>query len=126
MPTRPHNPCSTPGCVSRAPTGGRCETCRSRRRTIMDAQRGTSTERGYDAAWRATRLDYLTRHPWCRLCGHVATVADHHPTSRRDLVTAGVPDPDTDHRLRPLCDRCHRTETARNQPGGWNRYPRNT
>lgn len=50
----------------------------------------------------------------------MATVADHHPTSRRELLTQGVTDPDADHRLRPLCTTCHNRETARNQPGGWN------
>jgi hypothetical protein len=48
-------------------------------------------------------------------------VPDHHPRSRRELIAAGVADPDADEYLRPLCAPCHNPETARNQPGGWNR-----
>lgn len=58
----------------------------------------------------------------CVIC-HVerSTVADHWPTSRRHLVEQGVTDPDAPSRLRGLCASCHGTETAREQPGGWNR-----
>lgn len=122
MPTRPRAPCTTPGCGTPTPGGGRCETCRGRKRADTDRIRGTAAERGYGERWRTViRPGYLTRHPRCDLCGRAATVPDHYPRSRRELVAAGVPDPDADEHLRPLCDPCHRTETARNQPGGWHR-----
>ncbi|MEU8131949.1 hypothetical protein [Streptodolium elevatio] len=53
------------------------------------------------------------------LCAHPATVADHFPSSRRQLIAAGVADPDAPERLRALCSPCHNRETAKRQPGGW-------
>lgn len=123
MPDRPRNPCSTPGCRGQAARDGRCATCRVRRRGGIEAARGTASQRGYGVRWSATRRQYLATHIWCVLCGAVATIADHHPISRRDLIAAGVEDPDTDERLRPLCDPCHHVQTARLQPGGWHRGP---
>lgn len=81
--------------------------------------RPSSAERGYDAKWRRRRRRYLRTHPDCCLCDEPATVPDHWPRSRRELVIAGVKDPDVDEFLRPLCIHCHNRETARNQPGGW-------
>lgn len=121
MPSRPRTPCTTPGCTGRSDQGGRCDACRARRRIGVDQARGTAADRGYGRRWRARRPDYLARHPRCALCGRASTVPDHYPRSRRELVAAGVLDPDADEYLRPLCDPCHRAETARHQPGGWHR-----
>lgn len=107
--------CSTSGCPELV-TGGRCDTCRGK----AEQRRGTAAERGYNGRWRRKRHAYLTRHPLCVLCPAQASVADHYPTSRRDLIARGVRDPDADHRLRPLCATCHGRETAAHQPGGWN------
>ncbi len=107
--------CSTPGCPNLTPRG-RCGT----HTREADQQRGSSAQRGYGPAWARRRANYLRRHRVCRLCLAPATVADHHPVSRRDLVAQGVTDPDADQRLRPLCASCHGRETARHQPGGWN------
>jgi len=64
----------------------------------------------------------LRRDPVCVLCKTAsATVADHHPVSRRELVAMKVADPDAPSRLRGLCASCHGKETARTFPGGWNR-----
>lgn len=121
MPTRPRAPCTTPGCSNTTGQGGRCDDCRSRRKADASRRRAPG-EKDYGARWRrGIRPDYLTRNPRCALCGRASTVPDHYPVSRRDLVAAGVLDPDADERLRPLCDPCHRTETARRQPGGWHR-----
>lgn len=110
--------CSTTGCPELVPTG-RCAGC------TRDAERkrGSSTARGYGTAWSRRSRSFVRRHPFCAVqapgCAGVATLADHHPISRRDLVDQGVPDPDADHRLRPSCHHCHSVETARHQPGGW-------
>lgn len=95
--------------------------------------RGTSAERGYQSRrWKAARAATLRRDPICTCatpdchpavegrCPRASHVADHHPRSRKQLVAAGVADPDDPKFLRGLCDECHRKETARNQPGGWN------
>jgi 5-methylcytosine-specific restriction protein A len=63
----------------------------------------------------------LDRDPICVLCElAVSTVADHYPHSRRELIALHL-DPDDPQYGRGLCKRCHDTETATNQPGGWNR-----
>ena len=56
----------------------------------------------------------------CELCGkNVATVADHFPLSRRELVAVGK-NPNDPKYGRALCKPCHDKETAVHQPGGWN------
>lgn len=126
MPTR-RAPCSTPGCPN-ITAGGRCDD----HRTAAADQRGTSTDRGYDARHRHRfRAAVLDRDPTCtcrnrqhrhhagRFCWAVATVADHHPLSRRQLIDRGL-DPNDPDRGRGLCKPCHDPETAQHQPGGWN------
>lgn len=107
--------CPVPGCPQLT-SGGRCGTHRRQ----ADQARGSRQSRGYGSHWEAKRGDYLKRNRWCRLCQAKATVADHYPVSKRDLLAQGVTDPDADHRLRPLCASCHGKETAKHQPGGWN------
>ncbi len=68
-------------------------------------QRGSASSRGYDARWRALRLDYLMRHPLCRMCeqsGRLtsATCVDH-------IVSIVKGGGDDDDNLQPLCHACH-------------------
>lgn len=63
----------------------------------------------------------LTRDPICVICQlSLATVADHWPIERRDLVAQGL-DPDDPSRGRGLCGRCHSRHTAATEAGGWHR-----
>lgn len=113
MPNRARSIC--PRCRSTYTPGRGCPTCAAR--TARDRPKPFA----YDSPdWKATRAGFLANNPACCLCGRRARVADHWPKSRRELVQAGVPDPDGWHRLRPLCRPCHGKETARNQPSGWN------
>jgi 5-methylcytosine-specific restriction protein A len=121
MPARPPAPCTTPGCYNPTTEGGRCPACRARRRDTSDQLRGTAAQRGYDRDWEHRRAAYLAQHPTCALCGRPATVADHWPRSRRQLIADHAPDPDAAEHLRPLCRPCHATQTAEHQPGGWAR-----
>jgi len=90
--------------------------------------------RGYGSGhWRTQRRACLRRDPTCAChdvkhghswtCLAPSTVADHYPRSRRELVDAGVPDPDALVNLRGLCASCHSKSTANtpSQQGGWNR-----
>ena len=109
--------CST--CKKLVPAGtSRCAEC-SR---AADRARGNFNQRGYGGpAWNRARKVCLDRDTVCVVCrAQPANVADHFPTGRAELVTAGVPDPDAPHRLRGLCRSCHSKETAQRQPGGWN------
>lgn len=118
MPARALRPCSTPGCPGRALTG-RCKRCDAGRAANPRLRAATAAQRGYDARWRTRRLDYLAGHPTCTLCPRAATIADHYPLARRELLALGVRDPDADEFLRPLCRSCHDHETGDRQPGGW-------
>ena len=119
MPTRRRalSICTVAGCPEYTDSG-RCDEHRRQ----ADRARGTAAERGYSGrTWTRSRRTVLDRDVMCVLgCGRPATVADHHPTSRRDLVAQGVTDPDAPHRMRGVCAICHAQETALHQPGGWN------
>ena len=83
-------------------------------------KRDTAGQRGYSSrGHRAFRNAVLTRDPVCVLCRRaLATVADHYPLSRRDLIEQGL-NPNDPARGRGLCASCHGVETARWQPGGF-------
>lgn len=110
--------CTVAGCPEFT-EGGRCPAHRAE----AEQRRGTARERGYGGrTWTRARRAVLDRDPMCVLgCGRPATVADHWPTSRRDLLAQGVTDPDAPHRMRGICQPCHSRETAQHQPGGWNK-----
>lgn len=109
--------CSEPGCPNFVERAGRCPTCatahRRPRDRAYDATRPSPSARGYGRAWRQRRAKFLADHPRCLDCGAPATVADHAPTSRRDLVAKGDPDPDAAHHLQPRCASCHGRRTVR-------------
>lgn len=117
---RPPRRCTTPGATHVSDREGRCTACRNRQRRTLNHRRESYTAM-YGPEWPARRLDYLTRNPVCQLCPRLAEVADHHPRGIRLLRKHAVPDPHLDRYLRPLCKQCHDRETARREPGGWNR-----
>lgn len=95
----------------------RCDECKAK----AERDRGTATQRGYTSrGHRAFRRAVLAKQPICVSCRrNISTVADHWPISRKDLIDQGL-DPNDPARGRGLCKPCHDTETATNQPGGWN------
>jgi 5-methylcytosine-specific restriction protein A len=120
MPARPLRPCPHPGCGTLT-VQGKCEV----HARVVNEQRGTPTERGYDAAWRKLRAAFLLEHPLCE-CDEcrsgegrvtVATVVDHikpiatHPELR--LVWSN---------LRAMSKPHHDAHTARTR--GWGRAER--
>jgi 5-methylcytosine-specific restriction protein A len=118
--------CSVPGCPEFS-QGGRCPEHRSE----AEQRRGTARQRGYGGrTWQNARRAVLNRDPNCVCtddghghngqCGQPSTVADHYPDERRDLVAAGVPDPDAPGRMRGICADCHNRKSAAMTPGGWN------
>lgn len=109
--------CSTPGCAALTEPGrSRCTSCTAaadrQRRPDGNPYASTAHRRGF-------RLAVLDRDPICVLCRlRLATIADHWPIERRDLVAAGL-DPDDPERGRGLCKPCHDRSTATRTPGGW-------
>jgi 5-methylcytosine-specific restriction enzyme A len=84
--------------------GPRCDSCR------LPPKKGDAAYTSSE--WRRRRAVFLTKNLFCVLCkerGQMvrATVADHYPRSRKELVAAGVADPDDERFLRALCRACH-------------------
>jgi 5-methylcytosine-specific restriction protein A len=76
-PTRPPTPCTFRGCPALVPGGGRCPQHQREERRHYDAQRPTSSKRGYGRNWQRLRLLILHEEPLCRECGAAATDVDH-------------------------------------------------
>lgn len=106
MPTLPPRLCMHPGCG--AVTSGRyCEQHRpaSRGRPWAGRREGSSSQRGYGAAWRRLREVVLARDPLCRMCEtEVSTVVDH-------ILHKEFGGDDSLGNLQGLCDGCHTIKT---------------
>lgn len=119
--------CPVPGCPTLT-SGGRCEA----HRRSADRDRRPNGNPYSNRGHRSFREQVLVRDPVCTQhlhddgdggeCFEFATVADHYPRSRADLVAAGL-DPNDPRHGRGLCKRHHDRLTARHQPGGWNARP---
>lgn len=123
MPSRPAQPCKTPGCRGTARPGrSTCSGCNTRTRRDLRIRRGHSTEQGYGRGHRDRfRTGVLTRDRVCVVCRRrEAVVADHYPLDRKTLVKMRLDPDDPDHG-RGLCKRCHDQHSADAQPGGWYR-----
>lgn len=118
MPTMIKRPCSQPGCPGIAMQGGRCA---QHRRVVVrqyDAQRGTPSERGYDADWRKIRSQVLAAQPYCgnrraHRYPELATDVDH-------IVPLNKGGTNDIENLQPLCHACHSRKTAVHD-SGWGR-----
>lgn len=108
-PRRARRPCSATECGNWAVDRGLC----AGHARAREDDRGSASDRGYGARWRAIRERFLAENPWCLDCGRAAEVADHAPISRRELVAAGDPDPDDPSHLEPRCTSCHNSRTGR-------------
>ena len=116
MPHKPKRPCRYPGCPHLTDSKtGYCEIHLKQTRQQYDRDRGTSTQRGYDARWRRYRKAYLAEHPLCLYCLEKeppvitpATVVDHIEPHRGDYELFWNPE---NHKA--SCKECHDTKTAR-------------
>lgn len=88
-----------------AEADGVCPTCKAR----VSPQSSPY----WESEWKRRSVSFLRKHTKCALCGSRATVADHYPDTRRELLARGVADPDTEDRLRPLCASCHASRGRR-------------
>ena len=107
VPSSPPRPCSQ--CGQPVVSRGKC----ARHAGQADRQRGTASERGYDTMHQSKfRARVLGDAGYvCVLCGEKATVADHFPRTRKELVAAGC-DANFPGYGRALCKRCHDRHTA--------------
>lgn len=97
--------------------GGRCPA----HTREADRRRGTSWERGYSTrGHQAFRNAVIMRDIVCVECAlALATVADHYPRTRVELIELGM-NPNDPQYGRGLCKPCHDRHTALTSPGGWN------
>jgi len=83
VPTKLARPCAVAGCPLLTENKERlCDVHLQQRQQQIDAQRGTSTERGYDTRWAKAKSIYISQHPLCVVCkslGQIvpATTVDH-------------------------------------------------
>ncbi|KAB8186984.1 HNH endonuclease [Nonomuraea phyllanthi] len=119
MPRRSLTVCSTPSCAELT-SGGRCAVCRRE----AERQRGSASQRGYDAAWQRTRAAYLKNHPRCECEDCEALPYEQRPAATDvDHIDGLGPNGPRGHdpsNLRALTKSHHSRRTARDQPGGWN------
>lgn len=122
MPSKASRPCST--CGQRATEHGKCARHAKQQRQRTDQRRGTNTDRGYGTEHRERfRPGVMEKDDWtCQLCGDHATVADHWPKSRKELLTAGL-DPDDPKHGRALCCPCHSSHTMTTEGQGKHNLP---
>lgn len=92
--------------------GRRCPKCAAESRARADQNRPSATARGYDAAWRRVRKDFLAAHPACCAtgCSQPATEVDHIESvaERPDLRLSWS-------NLRGFCKPHHSQRTGREQ-----------
>lgn len=116
MPVAPPRVCRGVGCraTTTAPDGF-CDVHRRLWRQRQDAQRPGARQRGYDAAWEATRARILARDPICTEpgCGEPSTEVDHRIAKRRGGS-------DDDANLRGMC-RCHHSRKTALVDGAFGR-----
>jgi 5-methylcytosine-specific restriction protein A len=89
----------------------RLPTLNTRPHRQQSADRPTTAERGYDAAWKRARLLKLAASPLCEDCAdrglvEAATEVDH----IRAIAAGGTHDLTN---LRSLCKSCHSRKTVR-------------
>lgn len=118
MARRSPRPCSRVGCSGKAQDGhSLCAKHLARQRAHSDAKRKDTRTNYADREHREFRDAVLGEEPWCVLCGAEATVADHYPVRRRELIARGL-DPNDPQYGRGLCVPCHNSHTATHENEG--------
>lgn len=112
--------CRHPSCGKLIDDAGYCPSHVRVEQKRADAQRGSSSERGYNYRWQKARQTFLRANPLCRHCTKLgmvraATEVDHVIPHRGDQELFW----NTDN-WQGLCKPCHSRKTAR-EDGGYGR-----
>lgn len=123
MPTKPKKPCNKAGCTAVTDQSycprHQLEKSKQRYNKQYERQRGTASQRGYDATWQRLRKMVLNANPLCRSCQRdgmatPATEVDH-------IVPINRGGERLDRKnLQALCKSCHSKKTVR-EDGGFGR-----
>lgn len=110
MPWSTRRPCRELGCPNLSVRGK--VYCAKHAAKENDRMRGTASERGYNAEWRAARNAFLAAHPLCEECKKAgrltaATVVDHKEPHRGDMRLFW-----DQGNWQSLCETCHNRKTG--------------
>lgn len=119
---RAKKPCAYPCCPALlSPSTGLkyCEKHKDKERRSFQPdhfyEEGTTTERGYGAAWRKLRMMVLREHPFCQsgvVCDPDNTGRKAPSTTVDHIKPKALGGTDDDSNLQALCDACHAWKTA--------------
>lgn len=120
MPSFAPRPCKRPGCRALVTAGAYCAAHTKVRQQQADAQRGSSTQRGYGYRWQKVSKAFLRAHPLCQCpeCreGELrllpAQVVDHIIPHRGDMTVFW-----DRKNWQAMNKRCHDRKTAREDGG---------
>lgn len=127
MPSKPPRPCHHSRCPElTCDPSGYCVHHKQEAQRYHDGDRGSASERGYDACWERYRKRYLSENPLCILClkeGRTTptVVVDHIVPHRGDTTLFWDPN---NHQA--LCKPCHSAKTAREDGGFGNPIQQHT
>lgn len=99
----------------------RCDACQTRADAEDRARRGSATQRGYDAGWRAASKVFLSKHPLCIECEKDTKLMPV-PATRVDHIVPHKGDHDlfwNEANWQPMCESHHNAKTAREDMGAW-------
>jgi len=124
MPNRLPRPCRYPGCPALTPAkSGYCSIHEKQLARQYDKDRGTASQRGYDARWRRASKLYLAEHPLCALCAketppviRAAVLVDHIIPHRGDYALFW-----DESNWQSSCKECHDIKTAKEDGAFGNR-----
>lgn len=116
MPFKPKKPCPYSGCPNLT-DGGKCEEHRRKIEREYEKERGSASERGYDATWHKVSEMHLNEFPLCAECEKqsraTAATMTHHI---KRIVDGG--DKLAWDNLESLCEACH---NEKHKGGRWGR-----
>jgi 5-methylcytosine-specific restriction protein A len=120
MPNAAPRPCKQTGCRALTSSGAYCTDHAKVRRQQADAERGSSTQRGYGYRWQKTSKAYLRAHPLCQCpdCQEgkirllASQVVDHITPHRGDMKLFWDP-----KNWQAMNKQCHDRKTATEDGG---------
>ncbi|MGY6129117.1 HNH endonuclease (plasmid) [Paraburkholderia strydomiana] len=113
MPSRPMRPCKQPGCRALV-ASGYCDAhaYKASNWAKRVERKGSTTARGYGAAWQRLRASILKRdHYLCQVCIRKGRVTEASQVDHIKAKAAGGTDDEGN--LQSICEPCHKAKTAR-------------
>ncbi|RMD50590.1 HNH endonuclease [Candidatus Parcubacteria bacterium] len=117
MPRKIATLCHTVNCFNKAYEGNYCEACkqknkreryRTEHQTRKEKENYKEKKKFYNsAAWKKLRKHILATHPFCKVCGAIATEVDHIVAIEDGGELYSY------ENLQPLCKSCHSTKTGK-------------